>query len=346
MSPRTYIIAEMAYSHEGSAKLAETIVRAAADAGVDAVSIHVTHMPDYMVPHYRTGEGRVSAGKDTRPLYEYLADISLSFEEWDAVATTARRLGLDLVIMPNDDASLTFSKTLLPSAYVISAAAFEELDFVERIGAAGRPLFLRVGGATLGEMEAVVDRLRGVTDQPITLLYGHQNYPTRIADTNLGFLRCLKETFGLPVGIADHIDADDEFALIAPLLAIPLEISCIEKHVTHDRSRRGEDFESALNPGELARFVKLVRNAEAAIGARFALGLSESSQAYRKNTRKRLVAARDISAGEVLDGDGVVAKRSDAGMSPAFKAQVLGARARRDISKNEGIEAEMIEVSR
>jgi sialic acid synthase SpsE len=87
-----------------------------------------------------------------------------------------------------------------------------------------------------------------------------------------------------------------------------------------------------------------VRSAEEALGERFVRGLSASSQAYRMNSRKRLVAARDIAAGEVLANDTITAKRSDAGMSPALKAQVIGGRARRDIPKDEGIEAGMVEA--
>jgi sialic acid synthase SpsE len=343
--PHTYVIAEMAYSHDGSVALAQTIVNAAADAGADAVSIHITHMPDYMVRHYGSGPGRVSAGKEERSIYDYLVEISLSFEDWKRVAQTAAERGLDVIIMPNDGASLTFAETLEPAAFVISAAAFEELEFVDRIGSTGRPVYLRVGGATLGEIETVVERLRSTGNERITLLYGHQNYPTKVADTNLLFLTCLADTFGLPVGIADHIDADDDFAMIAPLLAIPLGVAVIEKHVTHDRGLRGEDFESALGPAELATFIARVRKAEAALGRRYAVGLSESSRAYRVNSRKRLVAARDIMPGETLDAGSVIAKRSDSGLSPARRGEVVGTRARRAIARDEGIEPPMVDPS-
>jgi sialic acid synthase SpsE len=336
----------MAYSHDGSVALAQTIVNAAADAGADAVSIHITHMPDYMVRHYGSGPGRVSAGKEERSIYEYIVEISLDFDAWREVAQTATQRGLDLIVMPNDGASLAFAESLEPAAYVISAASFEELEFIERIGALGRPVYLRVGGATLGEIETVIERLRAGGNERITLLYGHQNYPTKIADTNLRFLTCLRETFGLPVGIADHIDAADDFATIGPLLAIPLGAVAIEKHVTHDRALRGEDFESALGPAELTAFIARVRKAETALGRRYAEGLSESSRAYRANSRKRLVAARDIAPGETLDAEAVVAKRSDSGCSPARRDEIVGARARRPIARDEGIEPAMLEPAR
>ena len=234
------------------------------------------------------------------------------------------------------------AETQKPDAYVLSAACFEEYDFVRAVARMGRPVYLRVGGATLGEMETVINLIRGEKNAAITLLYGHQNYPTGIDDTNLNFLSCLKSTFGLPVGIADHVDADDDFAAIAPLLAIPLGISCIEKHITHDRAKKGEDFESALNPDELKRMVERVRKAERALGKAHATGLDASSALYRKNVRKRLVAARPIKAGEVIAERDVAAKRGDEGLTASFRAHVVGRIALKDIAFDQGIAFELL----
>jgi sialic acid synthase SpsE len=338
------IIAEMAYSHDGKRELAEQIVRDAAAAGADAISIHITQMPDYMVRHYSGGPGRVSAGKETSSIYDYLVRISLSFDDWRAVAASVRQTGLDLVVMPNDAPSLAFAKTLDPAALVVPPASFEDLEFVEAIGRAGKPVYARVGGASMGEIEAVINELRGVGNQKITLLYGHQNYPTDVGDTNLMFLACLRETFGCPVGTADHIDAGDDFATIAPLLAIPLGITCIEKHITHDRAKRGEDFESALNGAELKCLVERVRKAERALGSRYAAPLDQASIKYRNVVRKRLVAARDIKAGERLTAETIVAKRADEGASPALKLAFIGATAAVDLPRDAGIDWSQVTI--
>ena len=152
------------------------------------------------------------------------------------------------------------------------------------------------------------------------------------------------ECFGLPVGIADHIDADDDFALVAPLLAVPLGISCIEKHLTHDRSKRGEDFESALDGDELRLLVERLRKAELAMGTRHAVGLDAAAAAYRQVSRKRLVAARDLGKGVRLTADMVRAKRSDEGISPAQTPFVVGRRLARDVVKDAGITPDIFET--
>ncbi len=205
------------------------------------------------------------------------------------------------------------------------------------MGRTGRPVYLRVGGATLGEIEKVINLLNQVECPSITLLYGHQNYPTGIEDTNLNFLTCLQNTFGLPVGIADHIDADDDFAGIAPLLALPLGISCIEKHLTYDRAKKGEDFESAFNVDELQLLIERVRKAEKAMGREPAVGLDASSSRYRNNVRKRLVASRSLKAGAVVKAQDVIAKRADEGLTASYREHVIGRRLLKDLDLDDAV---------
>ena len=87
---RTYVIAEMAWSHDGKKKLAQEIVRGAAHAGADCVSVHITNMPAYIVRHYGSGEGRLSAGKDTSKIFKYLSEINIADEWWPEIFDEAR----------------------------------------------------------------------------------------------------------------------------------------------------------------------------------------------------------------------------------------------------------------
>ena len=78
----------MAWAHDGSLEHALTIARGAVAARAEVLNIHLTSLPDYMVRNYGSGAGRVSAGKEGLGLgvYEYLASICLSDEDWEAVA--------------------------------------------------------------------------------------------------------------------------------------------------------------------------------------------------------------------------------------------------------------------
>jgi sialic acid synthase SpsE len=334
---RIYIIAEMAYSHDGSPELAKQVVKDAVAAGADAISIHITSVPDYASKFYKSGEGRVSAGKENKPFFDYLTEISLSFEEWTDVVSVIREHNLDLLVMPNDRPSLEFATNLAPEAYVIPASNFDEEFFVREVGAHSKPVYLRVGGASLGEIENVIRLLGDAGSGAVTLLYGHQNYPTTIKDTNIGFIPYLQNAFGLPVGIADHVDGGDDFALVAPLLAVPLGISCVEKHLTYDRSKRGEDFEAALDKESFKKFVQFLRKTEAAVQDKGLFKFTEDTEAYRQTLRKRVIASRDLKVGEVITEKMIANKRSDEGIFPSQTPTILGLTLYEDVAMDRGI---------
>jgi len=335
------IVAEMAWAHDGSVDKAIKIMTAAKDAGADAIGIHVTDLPTYMVPHYGSGEGRVSTGKEHMKVFQYLQDINLKNADWERFAEAARGQGIALCVMPNDQASLAFCEShIRPEFYVLTAAAFVEAEFIVAVAKTGRPTIFRIGGATLGEIEAALHLFKANGGGEVTLLHGFQNYPTKLEDTNIRQMQSLHELFGVPVGLADHIDGGDPIAKAVPLLALALGASCIEKHITWDRAEKGEDFEAALDPKDFKEFVSYVRAGEIALGERTWGPLSPAAERYRGVSRKRMVAARAIKSGTVLTRADVCFKRGDVGISPAQLDAVLGRTAKTDLVENDGITLE------
>jgi len=332
-----FIIAEMAWSHDGKAENARRIIDAAVEAKADAVCFHITSMEDYMVPHYKTGKGRVSAGKETRPIYEYLAEINLKEKDWAELFPYSKKKGLLMCTMCNDPPSVKLAAKLGTDAYVISPAALAEEDLVKETAKNGKAVLLRIGGALMEEVERVIRWIKQAGNEDIALIYGFQNYPTRLEDANLRFVPTLKKKFSLPIGYADHTDGASEIALIAPLLSLPFGANLIEAHLTYDRSLKGEDFESALDPKDFKRFVQNIREIEKTFGSDKVRPLSEEELKYRENVRKRAVASRDIKKGEAITRDKIAFKRSDEGIFPDEIGRVIGKKAAVDIKKNEPI---------
>ena len=117
-------------------------------------------------------------------------------------------------------------------------------------------------------------------------MYGMQLFPTQIHATHLRYMMQLRNLFQLPIGYQDHCDGDTEAAFWVPAAAVGMGADIIEKHITHDRSFRGIDHEAALNPDEFARFVKMVREIELAMGDARPRPFSPDEQTYRKYRRR------------------------------------------------------------
>jgi len=335
---KTVIIAEMAWAHDGSIQKAIDIMKAAKVAGADAIGIHITEMPDYMVTYYGSGEGRVSAGKEHLEVYKYLVDINPSHDDWLQFAKAARECQIKLCVMPNDSVSLAFADKSLDADYLaLTAASFVEPDFIEACAKTGRTTLFRLGGATLGEIESTLQLWRRSSGGEPILLHGFQNYPTKLEETNVRQLEILRDLFEVKVGLADHIDGSDPISQTIPILALACGATFIEKHVTWDRDEKGEDFEAALNPDDFRVFVNNVRAAEVALGQKEWKPLTEAALRYRDVTRKRLVASRDLEQGAVLARSDVMFKRSDFGANGEQLGMVLGRVLKDDLKKDDGI---------
>lgn len=341
-SDPTFIIAEMAWSHDGSVEKAKKIIDSAADAGADAICFHLTSMDDYMVPHYRTGKGRVSAGKETLPIYEYLSRINLTPAAWAEVFPHARKNRLLIFAMCNDLSSVSLAFDLKTDAYVVSPASLAEESIVREVARKGKSVFLRVGGATMKEVGRAISWIKREGNEDIVLIYGFQSYPTKLEEMHLKFIPTLKQKFQVPIGFADHTDGGSELALVIPLVALAFGVNVIEKHLTHDRSLKGEDFESALDPPVFKKFVLDLREIEKAFGSHNIRPLSKAELEYREIARKRTVAARDIERGEKITRDKLAFKRSDEGIFPDEIGRVLGKVAFKRIKKNDPITSEKV----
>ena len=330
-----FVIAEMAWAHDGLVEKAKAIIKGTGNAGADAISVHITSVKDYMVRDYGSAAGRgVSAGKEQEIIYDYLNRINLQDSDWQEVFSYARGLGLVICAMPNDIQSLRLCEKLGADAYVIAAACFVEENLVSEVAKQRKPVILRIGGATLGEIESTVNLIREQGTGDIIILHGFQSYPTRIEDTRLGLLPPLRATFGLPVGLADHIDAESHLARIVPLVALAFGANAIEKHVTHDRKLKGEDFESALNPDELKELVEDIREIEKSFGPSSSEPLSAEEVRYRQVSRKRTVATRLIRKGKRITQEDIAFKRADGGIYPDESRFIIGRTASEDIKED------------
>jgi sialic acid synthase SpsE len=338
-----FVVAEMAWSHDGSREHARTIINAAADSGCDAINLHVTSLADYMVPRYGGGKGRISAGHEGETIYGYLERLNLPFPVVRELIDYARSLGLAISAMCNDAVSLEFIAGLDPEIYMVHASCLSDEQFIRAVASRNRPVFLGIGGATVGEVECAVQTIRDAGNPQIVLLHGFQNYPTRLEEVHINYVTTLKNLFGVPVGYSDHTDGDSELAIIAPMVAVAAGANVLEKHVTHNRNLHGEDWESALNPDELKRFVSHLREVEKMFGMPDWRPFSESELQYRSVCRKRAVARTAIRANERITAEKVVFKRSDDGVPPEELKSLLGRTANRDLQPDDGISWEAVD---
>jgi N,N'-diacetyllegionaminate synthase len=171
---------------------------------------------------------------------------------------------------------------------------------LEALSETDYPILIGTGGCSDLDLHLAVSGL-GKPNR-LVLMHGYQGFPCPLEDTALMRIPHLQNTFGIPVGLSDHLAADDNFSQLGPLMAIPLGICCVEKHLTLDRSAKGIDHESSLNVDEMTQLAKWIRQGELAQGS-VELPASASEAGYRKRFKKSLISVRAITKGETINSE-------------------------------------------
>ena len=117
-----------------------------------------------------------------------------------------------------------------------------------------KKIFLSTGGSTLTEVNYAVNMLKENRKKPV-LLHGFQSYPTKVKDCDLSRIKLFKEIFNnkCEIGYQDHISGDDPLNFIIPKVALGFGARYIEKHITYNRSKKGVDYYSSLEPIEFKK---------------------------------------------------------------------------------------------
>lgn len=332
----TYIIAEMSANHRQDLEHALRIVRAAKDAGVDAIKIQ-TYRPDTITldadnEHFRIRGGGIGEG---RTLFDLYGEAFTPWEWQSALQRAAADLGLDFFSTPFDHSAVDFLEGLNVPVYKIASFELVDIPLLKRVAATGKPVIMSTGMASLDEITEAVTALTTHGAAGVALLKCTSAYPAKPESMNLRTIPDMAERFGVPVGLSDHT-----LGLEVPIAAVALGACIIEKHLTWSRTDPGPDSKFSLEPAEFAALVRAVRTTERALGG-ISYTLTPDEHATRA-FRRSLFVTRDVRAGEALSADAVRSVRPGAGLHPRHLDDVVGRVAARDLAKGTPLSWDML----
>jgi sialic acid synthase len=329
-----FVIAEIGHNHQGSVEQARELIRAAKDAGVDAVKL----------------QKRDNRRLYTRALYDSPYDNENSFGptygahrealELDGGAyrelrDEARSLGLVFFATAFDEPSANLLAELDLPAFKIASGDLTNTPLLRHVASFGRPLVVSTGGATLEDVDRAVDAVTAAGGT-LCLLQCTAAYPAAVEDLNLGAITTLRERYPeTVVGLSDHQDG----IAMAPV-AYMLGARVVEKHFTLSHTAKGTDHAFSLMPEGMRKLVRDLRRVPIAIGDGVKRPLPSEETPLRK-MGKKLVAARPLGAGHVLgEGDLVAKSPADGGLPPYALDELLGRPLLRALADEETILAE------
>lgn len=321
---KVFIIAELSANHSGSLDLALKSIKAAKQAGADAIKIQ-TYTPDSLTLNSDKEDFIIKGGLwDKRKLYELYDNAKTPYEWHSQIFETAQNEGILCFSSPFAKKDVEFLKRFDPIAYKIASFEVNDEDFIRYVAKENKTTLISTGIATQEELSRVCEIFKEENNPNLIFLKCTSAYPADLSDMNLKSIISLKEKFKVEVGLSDH-----SFGFLAPIIAVSLGAKIIEKHFIIDKSIKSEDRKFSLDFKEFKSMVDAIRQTEKALGDD-RLILDEKSLKNRVFARS-LYASKDIKKGEVFSQHNVKSVRPSFGLHPKFYQELLGKKATKDI---------------
>ena len=274
----------MANSHEGKLSLAKKITECASQSGADAIKFQKFTADELAEPAHK--------------FYSLYKRLEMSNREWKELVNFAKKKKLKVFVDVFGIKSLKSLSKLNIDGYKIHSADLSNPQLLQILAETQKTILLSTAGSFPNEIDEAIKILLKKPKE-IALLHGFQGYPTKLSDSNLLRINTLKEKYNLPIGLMDHIAGNSSMSISIPLLGIGLGATIIEKHLTLDRSKKGLDYYSALNPDEFKKLVSQIRSSTTALG-KSELSLSSNEIKYRLNHKKNPISKKRINKGTKL----------------------------------------------
>lgn len=331
-----WIIAELSANHNQDFDEAVRLIRAAKEAGADAVKLQ-TYTEDTLTidcdnEFFRIGKGTIWEGRTLHDLYK---EAHTPWEWQPKLKEIANNLGLELFSSPFDKTAVDFLEAMDVPAYKIASFELVDIPLIQYVAGTGKPIILSTGMATLAEIDEAVTAAREAGCKELALLKCTSAYPAKPEEMNLRTILHMAEAFGVPVGLSDHTRG-----AVVPVAAAVLGACMIEKHFTLSRSVPGPDAAFSLEPQEFKAMVDAIRIAEKAIG-NVSYAISEEEKASRLFRRSLFVVA-DIRKDEIFTENNIRSIRPGHALHTRFMKNILGRKASQHINKGTPLNWDLI----
>ena len=332
-----YVIAEIGVNHNGNLDTALTLIRRAAESGVNAVKFQ-TFSTDRIVT--QTAPKAIYQQKNTKntdPQYAMLKALEVPEYWYSQLIDLCTELHIGFISTPYDVADVEFLRNLNIDAFKVPSAWAVEPEYLISLASCDAPILLSTGMCTINE---VVDAINIITKNNDRLVVMHctTDYPTKLEDCNVRVIQTYSRIFPYLVGFSDHSQSH-----IPAILATALGACVIERHFTLDTSMPGPDHSSSDTPEQLSTLVQELRYTYGCLGRpeKRPVG-SEFPNIFAM--RRSLVAAQAIHAGEIIKREHLALKRPATGIAPRLMESVINSKALCSIQPDQHITIGMVDI--
>jgi len=311
-----FITYEAGPTHDG-VESAKRLITHAAEAGADAIKFQIFD-PDKLVADRKqlfsyevlidrkTGKTE----KVEEPLYDILARRSLTENQWREVKKHSDNLNLAFFATVGFEEDINFLESLGCHSIKIASADVNHFPLLRKVAKTGMCVQIDTGMSTFDEIESAVDVLKSEGNENIIIHQCPSGYPARLDSINLKMIPALKSKLPYPVAFSDHTPGAE-----MDIAAVAIGANLIEKTITEDRMTRSVEHVMSIEPAEMKKFIKTVRDLEIALGSSVKV-MTDIEIENRKKIRRSVFLEEEVEPGQLLGNVSISFRRPGFGVSP------------------------------
>lgn len=325
------ITAEIGINHNGDLKLAEEMIDAAAQCGVDAVKFQcfkTETMYSRLTPGFSHTE---------QDVFAQMKSLEVQDHWWPLLKERCQKNGLYFSASVFDAPALTVLKNIGIDFLKVASSELNNHAFLEQQRVLSDVYVLSTGMALLEEIAAMLRFLSNIGITRVVLLECTSSYPAPPESIFLMNIDFLRETFLCPVGFSDHTLGTHH-----AIAAVARGARFIEKHFTLDKTMPGPDQAISADPTEMKAMVQAIRELEVSLKCNHKMSYSLHEQNSREIGRKSVIACLPIKKGECITQENTIIKRPGKGVPPEEARFLYGRTAKHDINAEQWITWDMV----
>ncbi len=331
---KSYVIAEIGTNHGGSVETCMQMIKSAKECGADAVKLQKRNNKTLFVKSLYdspyTGEN--SYGKTYG---EHREALEFDFEQYKELKAYADELGVTFFATAFDFESVDFLEKLCVPCYKIASGDLLNTPLQKYIAQTGKPVILSTGGGTYADVRRAYETILPINQQ-LVILQCTASYPCEPDNMYLLVIPEYIEEFPKAViGLSDHFDGK-----VMSAAAYALGARVFEKHFTLHKYARGTDHSFSMEPENLKKLVIDLDRVERAMKGGKGLLDCEKKPLFKMG--KKLVASRDMKAGEVISLQDIAIKSPNDGIEPYKIDSLIGMSLNSDIKEDENFSFEKL----
>lgn len=325
------LVAEIGGNHEGDFEAARRLTDLAIDAGADAVKFQVYY-----------GDTLVSS-VESPDRNAHFKRFELSPDEHLALASRVIEAGRHYVASVWDLDAFGWIDPVV-TAYKVGSGDLTAPSYLAAAANTGKPIILSTGLSDMSEVAWAVEVLRDVDPRyrdpsMLAVLQCTSMYPIAAADSRLSVMQGFSD-LNVTIGYSDHTIGSRALEVAAAMGADVLEFHFTD--VKEGRSFR--DHQLSLDSSDLAELIVRLDEIQVLRGSPVKEPLAvEISNGHVRSFRRAVYPSRDISTGEVFDGDNLCVLRPNHGIDARDYQKLIGRRAARPLRRHERLDWDAVE---